>query len=321
MWRMFMFLVLLYGCARAPLFSQPDGGPTGHLPPDRSTVPPVAVAAHKLTPGEVLFLRHCAGCHGAGARGDGSVGTALGLHPRNLRQAGLFPEDHDPAWINRILHGKAMPVSVSSSQELASDTEVNSIVQHLRRLPTLPWSEIDQGEKIYDSLCLSCHGVYGHGDGPVVKTLPVPPRDLMAPPYQQQMTDEALFQVISEGKGAMPGSADILSIDDRKAVVAFVRLLIPGYESFDRYCVGCHGNKGRPVSREILDVLGQGDSWTPPPALDKEFFRQRTDEQLRKSVRHMLTLNRAPMPHFAGELTADQVRQVLSYLRSLPPES
>jgi len=40
-----------------------------------------------------------------------------------------------------------------------------------------------------------------------------------------------------------------------------------------------------------------------------------------EGVRHMLTLNRAPMPHFAGELTADQVRQVLSYLRSLPPES
>jgi mono/diheme cytochrome c family protein len=319
--RIFMFVAVLGACARTPLASQPESGPVGHLPPDRSTVPPVAMTAHKLTPGEVLFLRHCAGCHGAGARGDGPVGVALGLRPRNLRQAGLFPEDHDPAWINRILHGKAMPVSVQSSQMLASDTEVADVVQHLRRLPTLSWPDIDRGEKVYDSLCLSCHGVYGHGDGPVAQTLPAPPRDLVAPPYQQQMTDAALFQVISEGKGAMPGSADVLSVDDRQAVVAFVRLLTPGYESYDRYCVGCHGHKGHPASREILDLLGQGDAWAQPPALDKEFFRTRTEEQLRKGVHHMLTLNRAPMPHFAGELTADQVQQVLSYLRSLPPES
>ena len=229
MWKMLMCLALLSACARVPLSSQPDGGPTGHLPPDRSTVPPVVIAAHKLTPGEVLFLRHCAGCHGAGARGDGPVGTALGLRPRNLRQAGLFPEDHDPAWINRILHGRAMATSVQSSQVLASDSEVTGVVQHLRRLPTLPWSEIDHGEKIYDSLCLSCHGVYGHGDGTIAKTLPAPPLDLATPPYQQQMTDEALFTVISEGKGGMPGTADVLSVDDRKAVVAvsYTHLTLP----------------------------------------------------------------------------------------------
>jgi mono/diheme cytochrome c family protein len=133
--------------------------------------------------------------------------------------------------------------------------------------------------------------------------------------------DELLFQRISDGHGAMPGTADVLSVEDRRAVVRFVRLLTPGYENYDRYCAGCHGNHGRPPSREILELLGQADTWEPPPPFDQEFFRARTDEQLRKGVRRMLTLNRAPMPHFAGELTADDVRQVLGYLRTLPPES
>ncbi len=38
-------------------------------------------------------------------------------------------------------------------------------------------------------------------------------------------------------------------------------------------------------------------------------------------IRHMLKENRAVMPHFAGEISADKVRQILTYLRTLPPES
>lgn len=312
-------MVALFGCSHGT--QARSTGPAGHFPPDRTVAEPAAVSVHQLTAGEVLFLRHCAGCHGAGARGDGPVGTAMGLRPRNLRQAGLFPEERDPAWINRILHGRAMPVFFQSSQTTVTEREVEEILQHLRRFPTLPWVDIDRGEKVYDLLCLSCHGVYGRGDGPLATTVAVRPRDLLTPPYQQQVTDEILFQRISDGHGAMPGTADVLSVEDRHAVVRFIRLLTPGYESYDRYCVGCHGNHGQPVSREILDLLGQADTWEPPPSLDKEFFRTHTDEQLRIGIRRMLTLNRAPMPHFAGELTAEEVRQVLSYLRTLPPES
>jgi mono/diheme cytochrome c family protein len=319
-WIVLMIAGMLTGCARGAIPSQTPG-PTGHFPHDSTVVQPAPITAHKLTQGEVLFLRHCAGCHGAGARGDGPVGTALGLQPRNLRQAGLFPVESEPAWINRILHGRALSATSLPNATMANEAEIDGLAQHLRQFPTRSWEEITRGEQVYDSLCLSCHGVYGRGDGPLAKTLPTPPRDLLAPPYQQQMTDEALFQIISEGKGAMPGSAEVLSVDERNAVVRFVRLLTPGYETYDRYCVGCHGQKGQPPSREILDLLGQAETWKAPPPFDQEFFRQRSDEQLRKGIGHMLRLYRAPMPHFAGDLTADQVREVLKYLRSLPAQS
>lgn len=319
-WALLFIVGFITACARGTVASEPSG-PTGHLPHDVSVVQPAKVVAHKLTKGEVLFLRHCAGCHGAAARGDGPVGAALGLQPRNLRRAGLFTDETEPAWINRILHGRAMRATSPSTKMNLDGAEVDRLAAHLRRLPTLPWDEVERGENVYDSLCLSCHGVYGRGDGPVAKTLPAPPRGLLAPPFQQQMTDEALAEIIANGKGAMPGSGDVLSTEERKAVLTFVRLLTPGYESYDRYCVGCHGQKGKPPSQEILDLLGQGDAWKPPPVFDTEFFRKRKDDQLRKGIRHMLTLYRAPMPHFAGELTTDQVREVLQYLRTLPSES
>lgn len=319
-WIWVMLVGLLTGCARGTTPAQ-SNGPSGHFPPDHTVVQAAPVAAHKLTQGEVLFLRHCAGCHGAGARGDGPVAEALGVRPRNLRKAGMFPQEIESAWINRILHGKALQQTVPPTKTEASEVEIEQLIAHLRRLPTLPWGEIEGGEKVYDSLCLSCHGVYGRGDGPLAKTLPAAPRDLLAPPYQQQITDEALFEIISSGKGAMPGSGEVLSVDERKAVVAFVRLLTPGYETYDRYCVGCHGQKGQPLRQEIIDLLGQTENWKPPPPLDKEFLRKHSDAQLRKGVRHMLTLYRAPMPHFAGELKADEVREIVGYLRNLPPEN
>ena len=42
---------------------------------------------------------------------------------------------------------------------------------------------------------------------------------------------------------------------------------------------------------------------------------------MRVWIRHLLKENRAVMPHFAGEISADKVRQILTYLRTLPPES
>ena len=77
MWWLLLLSIALIGCSRERL--APSTGTTGHVLPDRAVTQPVAIPVHKLTAGEVLFLRHCAGCHGAGARGDGPVGTALGL--------------------------------------------------------------------------------------------------------------------------------------------------------------------------------------------------------------------------------------------------
>jgi mono/diheme cytochrome c family protein len=202
-----------------------------------------------------------------------------------------------------------------------TDADVGAVYAHLRRLPTLPWERINQGEQVYDSLCLSCHGIYGRGDGPLDSTLPNPPRDLSAPAYQQQVTDQELFHIISEGKGAMPGTVDVLSVADREAVVVFVRLLSPGYELYDRHCAVCHGPEGRPPEADILELLDPGAGRETPPTFNEEYFRTHSEKQVRSEIKHMFKLSRVVMPHFAGELTADQVRQILNYLRTLPPES
>ncbi|MGE0827057.1 MAG: c-type cytochrome [Candidatus Binatia bacterium] len=321
--RVVVVLLLLFtnGCTRTPLPTHPGAGPSSEVPRNETVTAAVRPPAHKLTEGEVLYLRQCATCHGASARGDGPMAAELEIRPQNLRRADLFTNNTEEALIAKILHGKSLPVPLHPLDTSSRELDIEAIAKHIRRLPTLPWDEVEHGEEVYDSLCLSCHGLYGRGDGPLVRTLEAPPRDLATPPYQQEVTDQALFQIISEGKGAMPGTADVLSVEDRRAVVQFVRLLSPGFEAYDRYCVGCHGNKGEPADPQVMQWLRQDPGWEPPPAFDAEFFRSRTEEQIRTGIRHMLDLKRMVMPHFAGDLTAEQVRQILGYVRSLPPET
>jgi len=321
MWKMVLGVMLVMGCTSGPLPTRPGTGPSAQLPADQTVAAPAPPATRKFTQGEVLYIRHCASCHGAAARGDGPLAKALEIQPRNLRRADLFTQYSEAELVVRILHGKALPVPLDPGALSYTDADISALSAHLRRLPTLPWEHINQGEQVYDSLCLSCHGIYGRGDAPLAPTLPAPPRDLSAPSYQQQVTDKELFHVISEGRGAMPGTADVLSVAEREAVIAFVRLLSPGYELYDRYCAACHGPEGRPADAALLELLDTASSRETPPTFDEEYFRTHSEQQIRTGITHMFKLSRGVMPHFAGELTADQVRQILSYLRTLPPES
>jgi mono/diheme cytochrome c family protein len=54
--------------------------------------------------------------------------------------------------------------------------------------------------------------------------------------------------------------------------------------------------------------------------LDAAYFRTHTPEQVRTRMQHRRKEKRTGMPHFAGELSSDQVAQIVTYLRTLPPE-
>jgi mono/diheme cytochrome c family protein len=118
----------------------------------------------------------------------------------------------------------------------------------------------------------------------------------------------------------MPGAADVLSPEELQAVIAFVRLLSPGYELYDRFCAVCHGPEGYPPTLSLEDIATREEE-TPKVVFDQAYFRTHSDEQVRAGIGHMLKQSRTFMPHFAGEVSADAVRQILAYLRTLPPES
>jgi mono/diheme cytochrome c family protein len=243
----------------------------------------------------------------------------FGVKAPRLRNAELLAQDSEAELMARILYGTEL-VMPREPQELAlTEAEVTALVAYLRRLPTIPWTEVRQGQDIYDSLCVYCHGIYGRGDGIMAQQLPVPPRDLGSPSFQNQVNDAELLRLIADGKGAMPGMGDILSSADLQAVVTFVRLFSPGFEQYNRYCAVCHGPEGRPPALSPEDAAEDAErEEVPTMAFNQAYFRIHSEAYVRGWVRHMLRQSRAIMPHFAGELGKEEIRHILAYLRSLP---
>jgi cytochrome c6 len=80
------------------------------------------------------------------------------------------------------------------------------------------------GAAVFKSKCQTCHGADGAGTA-VGKSLNA--ADLRSPQVQSK-PDAELIQVISDGKGNMPGFKATLADDEIHAVLAHVRTLAKG---------------------------------------------------------------------------------------------
>ena len=87
---------------------------------------------------------------------------------------------------------------------------------------------IMQGVALYPAHCAGCHGASGRGDGPAARGLPIPPADLTAA-HLWDHGDGELFWWLFHGMAApdgtpvMPGTAAILSDDQRWALIDAMR--------------------------------------------------------------------------------------------------
>jgi len=85
-------------------------------------------------------------------------------------------------------------------------------------------TSFEEGQKIFKSLCVSCHGEDGTGNPVMVKSLNPPPANLISRSVQNQ-SDGVIFWKISEGHGMMASYKNMLSDHDRWAVVNYIRRL------------------------------------------------------------------------------------------------
>ena len=85
------------------------------------------------------------------------------------------------------------------------------------------------GEGNFMSVCASCHGYEGKGDGVLAEELDVKPRDLSSDKFMSSKSDDHLFKVIKEG-GASVGLSENMTpfneqINDEeiKNIIAYLR--------------------------------------------------------------------------------------------------
>lgn len=209
-------------------------GGLGGEPPIVATFPPQPTdlpdTGYPLQPpdlarGASIFAENCTRCHGAGGAGDGEL-VASGQVPP-------MPSFTDPAtasgqspqtWFNTITIGridKLMPPWKPALSE--EDRWAVALYTY-----TLNYTaeQIALGEQIWTGECAECHGESGRGDGPKAAEINRPIGNLTEQSDVITLSDNALFNIISEGVGEnMPTFADTLTDAERQAVVAYARTL------------------------------------------------------------------------------------------------
>jgi mono/diheme cytochrome c family protein len=204
------------------------------------------------------------------------------------------------------------------------------------------------GQRIYAQRCAVCHGPDGRGNGPAAPSLIPRPRDFTRGQFKYKSTpagappsDADLVAVVANGlhASAMPYWRDLLSPDDIRAVVAYLKtmspalpasapapLAIPPRVTADdasrargerlyaaQGCAGCHGADGR-LRATLQDAKGY-------PVIARDLTAPWTfrggsaPEQV--WLRLTTGLAPSPMPAFANTMTPEERWDVVNYVLSL----
>ncbi len=114
---------------------------------------------------------------------------------------------------------------VETTTNAAGNTIVTSFPNDIDEFPVPVTKElVDRGQDRFNIYCIVCHGPTGNGDGMIVR------RGFSAPPtYHDDRLRNApvghFFDVMSNGWGKMNGYAGQVSVNDRWAIVAYIRAL------------------------------------------------------------------------------------------------
>jgi mono/diheme cytochrome c family protein len=249
--------------------------------------------------GKSLYHAHCARCHGPNGRGDGQDASLFPEPPRNLRD-GVLDRYETDALVRRIRDGRALALTLDPTALRARLQQIDDLQAHLRRIPTIDWPAAHRGEELYASACESCHGEGGESPAPGH-------RDLADPSLQQRRDDDAILRPVRRGHGgAQP--VDLSTMQERD-LLAFVRILSPGFIRYSHYCAPCHGDDGH-ANTALPPGLRR-----PTVTFDAAYFAGIDPRDLETAVWHMTDTKTPRMPHMGAALSDAEVRAIVEWLK------
>ena len=82
-----------------------------------------------------------------------------------------------------------------------------------------------EGKKIFNQMCVLCHGIYGKGNGEAGLSLEKKPANFLALKNIPNETDGEIFWKITVGKPPMSSYDELLTEDQRWQLVNYIRVL------------------------------------------------------------------------------------------------
>ena len=188
------------------------------------------------------------------------------------------------------------------------------------------FSKSFEGYGLFKTHCVICHGADGTGNGLLANKLETKPADLTLPSLANKR-DHDIFQII-EGTAPhgnvsedMPQWGLAIPHNHIESLVYYVRYLnrskypasgnpIKGKQVYDSYCTDCHGKDGKGGG-----ILAKVYHMKPADHTNPMEMNRMDNSELRDyiSTGEDTTL----MPGWKGELSDEQIDDVVSYIRLL----
>ena len=126
------------------------------------------------------------------------------------------------AWVALAL-GAVAVVGLAASARAQAPWEAPAAEKAKKNPSPSDAKTVEQGKKVAQINCVSCHGATGKGDGVAAAALSPKPADWTSKKVQAE-SDGEIFWKISTGRGAMP-SWKHLPEGERWALVRYIRSL------------------------------------------------------------------------------------------------
>lgn len=168
----------------------------------------------------------------AGKRGDMSRRPPIELFPDMDRQPKLRPQEANSFFKDGLSSQQPIAGTIargSAWQDSPENTgKIPGTTNWVQTIPVpLTQQLLARGRERYNINCAPCHGAQGDGKGITTKFGMAVIADLhdAATRKVPQQADGEIFNTIGYGKGLMQGYAANVTIQDRWAIVAYVRAL------------------------------------------------------------------------------------------------
>lgn len=219
--------------------------------------------------------------------------------------------------------------------------------------------DVENGEELYESWCVECHGAEGAGDGAAADRMLPRPRDFTTARYQVRTTasgalptDEDIMAVLRDGVPGttMPGWPN-LSESDHEDLTAYLKslsrffegadpepmefaddpgaseeLLEAGREAYQTLeCYNCHGDEGRGDGSSSPTLEDSNDRPIRAADLTEPWLFNGGGSPEAVHRRFLTGLDGTPMPAYSdalqtGLVSEDDLWGLAHYVRSLAPE-
>jgi high-affinity iron transporter len=215
-----------------------------------------------------------------------------------------------------LAHGPVDAVTGAADALIAAVTAATGVREI--SVPSAPPSAA-RGATLFAANCAGCHGATGAGDGADAAALAVKPADFRDAAFMRGETPTDFFHVISVGRrrAAMPAWDEVLSVQERWDVIAFVWGLhtapadaAEGRGLFVAHCAGCHG-----VAADGQGPYAAALGAAVPDLAAPGALALRSDTELYATVRDGIP--GTPMPGFARLLDDAQTWRTVAALRAL----